>query len=186
VSVSALAGNDSFQWNAAGQVGGKFAVNLGGGSAQTVLVNGGTNGLSIGKGLGIDTSAIAASAANITLSKIGVGGSSKVKTGSGVDVIVIDDSQFLGAVSIETNAGADEVKIEKAASTGISRFLGPVKISLGVGDDKLSVSTNAVANDATRFAVKWFADGGAGTNTATLGAANIFDPFGKLLTHFAV
>ncbi len=179
VTVTALEGADTFEWSGGGSVGGKFSVNLGTGNAQTALITGTTSGLFIGKGLAISAIGLTATAgATLTLSHLAVSGKSAITTGFGADTINVDGIHFLGAATISTGAAVDAVRIEKANSTGATTFSGTTKILLGDGNDTLAISTDGVANDITRFLVKWFADGGTGTNIAALAATNLFEPFG--------
>ena len=174
VTVAGLNGTDTFEWSGGGIVVGKFSVNLGIGIGQSALI---TGGLSIGKGLAISGIGTGNSAANITLSQLAISGTSAISLGNGADVVNIDGVHFLGKTTISTGVGADSVKIERAGSVGVTTFGGTASIFLGDGADTLEVSSVS-ANDMTRFAVKWFADGGAGVNLATLSATNVFEPFG--------
>lgn len=179
LKLSADNGNDTFELTGSGRIGGKLTVALGGGAGQSALISGGSSALFIGKGVALAATGIGA-ATTATLKGLGIFGATSVFLGDGADTLNIDNVQFFGATTIDTAAGVDAVKIEKAGTAGTTKAYASFKIQLGAGADTLAIGTDGVANDFATFAVKWFADGGAGANVRTLSTTNIFEPFGHV------
>jgi hypothetical protein len=103
------------------------------------------------------------------------------KLGGAVNTVALDDALLIGAVSIDTGAGADLVNIERDSGFGtISRIFGPLKVLTGAGDDAVNIGATA----AVEFhvpAASTLIDGGAGADALTSGslvdgALNLFTP----------
>jgi hypothetical protein len=79
--------------------------------------------------------------------------------------VALRNSHFGDALSVKAGAGNDEVDIYSTtiAEGDACWFEGPVKVTMGAGDDLLNV-TDTGSDLASTFAAAVFADGGSGTN----------------------
>jgi hypothetical protein len=111
--------------------------------------------------------------ATVALNDVHVGGATGIATGSGGDSVSIDAaSGAVGSVfhnfALGTGGGNDTVTI--AGGSGTTFFRGSTAVSLGAGDDTLSLAPTGPV-DFVNFGPVF--NGGMGTNTDTVTTANL-------------
>lgn len=107
-----------------------------------------------------------------TLSLLGViaQGAVKMKGSAAADTFAVDDVLFLGATTIDLGAGDDDFHVEDGNSpTGFTQVNAPLTLLGGAGEDSFSFS-GGVANRTLNAVATILVDGGADTDTVTLGA----------------
>jgi hypothetical protein len=107
-------------------------------------------------------------------------GNTIVTGGAGNDLVYLTDVILFGTTTINTNGGADTVKLEtNNGMAGPSEFHGAVNVGLGNDNDALFVGGSGVSglnrsgNPARFFSTILF-DGGAGTDSATAAFVQYF------------
>lgn len=95
-----------------------------------------------------------------------VGGALTMDTGSGIDAVYLERVGVTGSTLIRTGAGADAVVIQSD-----SKFTGPVTIDLGTGDDSLTAATLGGSPGPVTFSAKAVVRLGGGNDSLTLGVA---------------
>lgn len=110
-------------------------------------------------------------------------GATLISTGEGNDLIQLDNSRFRSIVTVSTAGGNDTVNVENGnENDGIgSQFDSTVNVDLGAGNDTIVIGFDA--NDFARFLGRVYVNGGAGTDTITNSAFNVF-AFAPLVTNF--
>jgi hypothetical protein len=92
--------------------------------------------------------------------------------GGGADDARMDDSTFLGDLTMDTGAGADAFAIDiDGVSAGAFTARGKVNVNLGAGDDTMLVA-NGDATSKAVFTGPIVVDGGAGEDTYTAHPTN--------------
>lgn len=163
VTVTGCPWSDWFEATSKFQVGKDVTLNLGGGrndvtlgDAAGVLAIGGKVAISTGGGLD-----------DVTFDRVTVAGATSVQTGAGGDTLTVDrGSVFGGAVTANLGAGDDRIDIaQNAGFAGPTRFLAPVTIFGGAGNDALRLGVTLVLWARAEFLVAGnLVDGGAGLN----------------------
>ncbi|MGL4550160.1 MAG: hypothetical protein ACRC33_03145 [Gemmataceae bacterium] len=160
------ADNFSVQTAADGMVGGAVKLLLGAGS-NTLDVRAGNDATLV---LGSLTAVNAGGAAGpdvVGLRDVKVLGVTAITTGAGNDQVTLEDVTFGGVFVLRTGAGNDVVNVEQdAALLGQTRFLKPVAILTGAGDDTVRLAgVLPAAGQKVLFGSKVTLDGGkAGTD----------------------
>ena len=85
-----------------------------------------------------------------------------LSTGSGADQVILD-SAFTGATHVNTNAGRDEVKVERLYST----------MDINTGDDSDTIRIFDGINDGVATGTKLTVDGGAGGDRYVVNVASV-------------
>jgi hypothetical protein len=136
-------------------------------------------GLVVGKNL-----TVAGGNADVVLaSKLTVGGSTTFAFGDGDNQVTINDSLFDGAFSLTTGAGADTVKLETFVGTTIgTTFVGPVRMSLGSGNDVVNVAAASDAKEEVVYLGTFVIHHGTGIDTLSQGGpGHVLSPLGTPL-----
>ncbi len=120
----------------------------------------------------------------VDVSKLNVLGNFKLQTGAGADVVNIDNVNSRDFY-VDTQTGADELRIERnAAYVGASRVLGAATILTGIGADQIRIgNASDYANQMVMFMGPMMLDAGDGANMRNdILAANFFEFVPKILT----
>ena len=170
-SVKMLGGDDAdyASIEADGSIGGgvKFLMGGANGGAQNVEIRGRSgleNALIIRSGLTVDATGSAASTDVFRLTNVISEKATLLTFGDGVSDVDIDNLTTLGSLTIDTRNGNDDVRIERDAVYGVSRFAQAAAISLGEGNDLLRIGKNS-KNNRLVVTVSLTADGGGGTDS---------------------
>jgi hypothetical protein len=182
VTVTVGAGSDSVSIQpgaAGGAIGGDVLVGLGTGDGQQASVSTtAAIGLTIGGTLRVTTadSTVGSGTDDIHVSGVRVGRDTVLTMGAGADLVTIDNSSFAGPFTLTTGAGNDDVRIERAGTTGTTRFRGSVLVGTGLGNDTVAVGNSSAGIDQAVFAMGNMWDGGAGAtdNLNILATGNEF------------
>jgi large repetitive protein len=129
----------------------------------------GTGDFSAGTGLivGKNFTATAGAGSDIlTFKRLEVGGAVKWALGDGNNTVTVDDSLFIGTVTLITGAGADTVNLDTAVGTGgATTFERAVMMNLGAGDDKVIRVGPTDANQELVILDTFVIHHGTGSNT---------------------
>lgn len=138
-------------------------VSLGNGDAALTL-NGGTavgRNLSVNTGNGNDI---------VTVDTATVLGTKKIATGSGDDMVVIEDA-VLNKVQIKTGSGNDQLMIEQTSptdDTNATLINGPATFDLGTGSDTIMSGVTETTGNMVMFGDTVRVNGGRDGDTDTL------------------
>ncbi len=145
-------------------IGGNVSATLGAGQSEFSLRDLAVYGTVTGT-----SATVAGTAERFEITESTILGTVSLKgTSTASTIIEVEDSIFQGAVTLDSGAGADIVRLDnKVASARLSTYYGAVKVILGTGDDQLFAGRNpAVANTGNAFLSTLIVDGGAGADSA--------------------
>ncbi len=156
-----------------------FATNVGGLNNGAVTIRGVTGGVSIDMGGGNDNVTMTGTTLNPVLfrgksslkggsgvdnfhiNSVTFGDSLKIDTGAGADIVLMENTSVVaGKAVVDTGSGHDSVTItgtDTTAGSALSSRFGALEVSLGNGDDELSI-------EHTNVITKTVLDGGKGIN----------------------
>jgi len=168
IRMSAAAGVDETNILAmdGGTIAGNVTVNQGASNEQDVFVGTDTPArtLAIGGALNIASGdTVSAHDGNtVNLLSVSVGLGTTIATGSGHDLVKVNDSVFGGPFIVSTGDRGDQVLIEQQGTSGTTRFRGMVRVNTGGGTDVVGVGTVNIP-DRAAFSGSSVWNGGAGT-----------------------
>jgi hypothetical protein len=101
----------------------------------------------------------------VTLYKMRIDGNVALKTGGGNDSISLNRIEHdAGTLSIDAGAGNDLVRFDTQGENVVGAYDGPVKISLGAGDDTLLLGSPLVNGNSGQYTKAVTLNGGAGND----------------------
>jgi len=158
-------------------IGGSLMVRGSMAGQDTINLGGAGTGLRVGTNVAVATGN---GNATIAINDLTVSGVTAIATGAGADSITVDGtsgavgSNFNGSFALRTGSGADSVSINSGSATGATTtFRSMVGVSLGLGDDTLSLATAGKVRFLTPAGMPVVFNGGLGTNTKTVTTANV-------------
>jgi hypothetical protein len=125
---------------------------------------------------------------DIDLYRLKVSGATTIQTGDSndfFDFIALANSEFVGAVLINSGGGTDFISIEQLNDGSATTFKNKVTINAGSGDDHLTIGMDA--NDFADFDLAAVFKGGAGLDQITgvaLGNPNTYPAGSPLLSEW--
>ena len=135
---------------------------------QTGLVVG--RNFTVAAGAGLD---------RVFLNRLTVGGAATLLLGDGSSQVTIDDAWFAGTFTLTTGSGTDEVSLDAGAGSGaVTTFERAVRLSLGAGNDALTVAGETDANQAVVYLSSFVVRHGAGVDQLSQSVGKELHPFG--------
>jgi hypothetical protein len=166
-----------------GTITGDVDIDLGRGDNQRATLQALSNNarLNLGGTLAIVTNDNTAGGTDtITLSRIGVRLRTTILTGTGNDVIAVDDADFDRFI-LDSGAGNDTINLDRGAFNGTTRFYAAMSIHTRAGNDTVNVGTAGSASNQVIFAGSRMFHGGDGHDTLNVLVSGNAIAFGHAL-----
>ena len=115
----------------------------------------------------------------LTLMRLEVGGTTTLSLGDGLNTVTIDDSLFAGIFRLTTGRGADFVNLDTQIGTDrATTFNRTVTLSLGAGNDSLTLAGGTDAGQAVVYLSTFIAHHGADVDSVFQTPGKEVHPFG--------
>jgi hypothetical protein len=122
--------------------------------------------------------------ATIFTNQLKVGGATLIRTGAGMDEIVMDDCIFAGPTTILTGAGSDKVHFASSIGSQFGvQFLKPLQINTGAGNDWVRLGHFSSDTNVALLLAKARLNGGTGEDDL-LDLYNVVPLFGPPMATF--
>ena len=98
-----------------------------------------------------------------------------IKDAGGARTVAVQDSLIIGALTIDTGAGVDLVRLEATGDPGSLFLFGPLTVKTGAGLDNIILGGNDPGTGVTTIGNKILIDGGPDFADYSVGLASIID-----------